>query len=152
MARRCDAGKEAEWRKRLKRFKRSELTVARFCDGEGVSVPSFFYWQKKLGQTASRRRSKSRPGVFRPVAVVPVRPAMSAPTPAVAPAPLEMIPARPAVARVPSAEASAPSRIVIQLPCGTRIEVDAERLDAVRAVVGELVRADDGVQAGIGSC
>lgn len=138
MARRCDAGKGAEWRKRLERFSRSGLTVARFCDRAGVSVPSFFYWRKKLGQTVSRRRSKSRPGVFRQVAVVP--------------APPEMIRATPAVASVVSADVPAPSRIVIHLLCGTRIEVDAARLDAVRAVVGELVRADGGVQTGIGSC
>jgi len=138
MAGRSNAGEDAEWRKRLERFGRSELTVARFCEGERVSVPSFYYWRKKFGQTASRRRTRSRPSVFRQVTVVP--------------APPEMIPAAPAVAGVSSAEAPASSRIVIQLPCGTRIELDAERLDAVRAVVGELVRADDGVQAGIGSC
>ena len=38
MARRSDSEKDAEWRKRLERFTRSGLTVARFCDGERGSV------------------------------------------------------------------------------------------------------------------
>jgi hypothetical protein len=42
--------------------------------------------------------------------------------------------------------------ICIQLPCGTRIEVDAERLDAVRTVLGEVMRFHAGVQAGIRPC
>ena len=76
MARSSDAGADAEWRKRFERFRRSGLTAARFCDGEQVSVASFYYWRKKLGQTASRRRTRSRPGVFRQVAVIPAPPAM----------------------------------------------------------------------------
>jgi hypothetical protein len=151
MARRCDAGKEAAWLKRLKRFGRSGLTVAQFCDGERVSVASFYYWRQKLGQTASRRRGKSRPGGFRQVAVVPIQPAMGAATPAVVPAPPDVIPAVRGVAPVASAKTPAASRIVIHFPCGTRVEVDAERLDAVRAVVGEVARAHDGVQTGIRS-
>ncbi len=131
MVRRSDAGKDAEWRKRFERFRRSGLTVARFCDGERVSVASFYYWRKKLGQTAPRRRTRSRPGVFRPVTVIPATRAVAAAT---------------------SAGVPASSRIVIQLPCGTRIEVGAEHLDAVRAVVGEVARAHGGLQAGIRSC
>lgn len=40
----------------------------------------------------------------------------------------------------------APSGVSIHLRCGTRIEIRAEDLDAVRAVVAEVVRArsDDG--------
>jgi hypothetical protein len=63
MVRRLDSEKHAEWRKRLERFTRSGLTVARFCDGERASVASFYYWRKKLGQTGSGRRTRSRPGV-----------------------------------------------------------------------------------------
>ncbi len=160
MARRSDAGKDAAWRKRLERFRCSGLTVARFCDGERVSVASFFYWQKKLGQTASRRRPQSRRGVFRQLAVVPPRPAMASATPAVAgdtpavvPAPPEEISPMRAVAPAASAEVASACRVVsILLPCGTRIEVDAGHLDAVRAVVGEVTRTHDDVQTGIRSC
>jgi len=156
MARRSTSEKHTEWGKRLERFRRSGLTVACFCDGERVSVASFYYWRKKFGQMASRRGARSRPGVFRQVAVVPapvaIAPGTSAvaqETPAVVPAPPEVIPATRVVAPAASAAVPASSRIVIQLPCGTRIGVDAEYLDAVRAVVGEVTRAHGGLQTGI---
>lgn len=160
MVRRCDAGKDAEWGKRFERFGRCGLAVARFCEGERVSVASFYYWRKKLGQAASRRRTRSGPGVFRPVAVIPAAPPAMAPaapavawdTPAVVPAPPAVIAATRAVAAAASAGVPASSRIVIQLPGGTRIEVDAEHLDAVRAVVGEVARAHGGLLTGIRSC
>ncbi len=128
MARRCDSEKHAEWRKRLGRFSRCGLTVARFCSGERVSVASFYYWRRKLQQAARRGRMPARPGVFRQIAVVPAPPAM-----------------------VSAASAGDPT-VSIQLPCGTRIELDAEHVDAVRAVVGEVVRAYRGPKASIPSC
>ena len=112
MAGRSDVRKDAKWRKRLERFTRSGLTVARFCDGERVSVASFYYWRKKLGNKSRRRRVTDERGVFQQVAVVP------------------------------SALA-----VCIELPCGTRIEVDAEHLDAVRAVIAEVARVDRGTEA-----
>jgi hypothetical protein len=36
----------------------------------------------------------------------------------------------------------ATSDVVIQLPGGTRIEVNANRLDAIRAIVAEMIRVD----------
>lgn len=38
------------WRQRLRRFASSSMTVAQFCQSEGVSQPSFYKWRKKLGQ------------------------------------------------------------------------------------------------------
>ena len=124
MGRRPDAGIRAAWRKRLKRFSRSGLTVARFCGGEGVSVASFYHWRKKLGQAALRRCASGRPGVFRQVTVIPAAPVVI----------------------------SSASSVSIRLPCGTRIEVDAEHLDAVRAVVGEVARSHRDVETIIPSC
>lgn len=51
------------------------------------------------------------------------------------------------VAVVPSA-----SGVLIQLPCGTRIELRAGDLDALRTVVAELARGDGGLKAGVASC
>ena len=138
MARRSDSEKHAEWRKRLGRFSRSGLTVAQFCSGERVSVASFYYWRRKLGQAARRGGMPARPGVFRPVAVVPAPPAMVSAAPAVASAASVGDPGAPAVS--------------IQLPCGTLIEVHAEHLDAVRAVVGEVAHAGRDLQAGDAQC
>lgn len=38
------------WQERLRRFNRSQMTVAQFCLSEGVSQPSFYQWKKKLRQ------------------------------------------------------------------------------------------------------
>lgn len=35
------------------RVKNSRLTVAEFCQAEGVSVPSFYQWRRILGQTVA---------------------------------------------------------------------------------------------------
>ena len=65
MSRRADGRKLAEWRGRFERFRRSGLSVIRFCLDEKVSVPSFYQWRKKLAA-----RSAASPGVaaaFAPV-------------------------------------------------------------------------------------
>jgi hypothetical protein len=41
--------KEELWRSRLRRFQSSGLSVTRFCQDEGVSVPSFYQWRNRLG-------------------------------------------------------------------------------------------------------
>ena len=43
-------------RDRLRRFDRSELTVAEFCRLEGYSVASFYHWRRRLqsGQLVDR--------------------------------------------------------------------------------------------------
>ena len=43
------------WSERMRRYANSGLTVAAFCERERVSVPSFYYWRRKLlgpGDTA----------------------------------------------------------------------------------------------------
>ena len=48
MGRQSDPRKVAAWERRLSRFGEAGLTVARFCDREGVSIATFHYWQRKL--------------------------------------------------------------------------------------------------------
>lgn len=38
------------WQERLHRFASSQMTIAKFCQSEGVSQPSFYHWKKKLRQ------------------------------------------------------------------------------------------------------
>jgi len=48
------------WSERLRRYARSNLTIAAFCERERVSVQSFYYWRRKLlepGGTAGRGKS-----------------------------------------------------------------------------------------------
>lgn len=37
-----------EWSSRLDRYRRSGMTLAKFCRDEQVSVPSFYYWRDRL--------------------------------------------------------------------------------------------------------
>ena len=142
MSRSSDPTKPGVWRERLETFSSCGLAVARFCAREGVSVASFYHWRKKLGHEGRHRRmtdghprhrtgSARGRGVFQPVAVVP--------------AASGLVPV--ASGWVPAARA-----VSIQLPCGTRIEVDADDLDAVRTVVAEVVRADRGRETGVARC
>ena len=121
MSRRSDPRKLAVWRERFERFSRSGLAVTRFCAEERVSMASFYHWRRKFGPQGRRRRLPAGRGHFQEVAVVP---AVSG-----------MIRAAPAVC--------------IQLPCGTRMEVRAEDLDAVRTVVTEVARAGRAREAGV---
>lgn len=51
MANGSDSQKVSEWRRRMARFEKSSRTVTRFCQDEGVSVPSFYHWRKRLQQS-----------------------------------------------------------------------------------------------------
>jgi len=63
MARESNAAKVNEWSERLGRFQRSDLTVRRFCQSEGVSQGSFYLWKRRL---AKRSRATGQPKVVRP--------------------------------------------------------------------------------------
>ncbi len=79
MARSSDPKKLALWQGRFRCFFDSGLAVARFCVIEHVSESSFYYWQKRLGPQARRRRTRAEDrgacsedrSVFQPVTVVP---------------------------------------------------------------------------------
>jgi transposase-like protein len=42
------------WRQRLQRFDSARMTVARFCQSEGVSQPSFYKWKKTLRELSQQ--------------------------------------------------------------------------------------------------
>ena len=51
--------KAEEWADRFERFEGSSLTVARWCESERVSEPSFYYWRKKLRDVTERSRQET---------------------------------------------------------------------------------------------
>ena len=59
-----------QWRDRLRRFDRSELSVAEFCRLEEYSVASFYYWRRKL-QSCQR---SDHSATFVPVELPPTMP------------------------------------------------------------------------------
>jgi len=46
--RRPDPATPRRWQQRLDRFRRSGLSVADFCDREGISTASFYTWRRRL--------------------------------------------------------------------------------------------------------
>ena len=54
--------KAQEWTDRLLRFQNSGVTVARFCEGEGVSAPSFYHWKRKLRDRLPPQSPAAKPG------------------------------------------------------------------------------------------
>lgn len=80
--------KRREWFERLRRFSTLGMTVAGFCDVEGVSVSAFYLWRRKLAggrvveETGTTAFDLAPRHTFLPVRVAPqspVRPAASSP-------------------------------------------------------------------------
>lgn len=65
MASSRDAEKRRAWETRLARYRAGGLTVARFCEQEGISPNTFYYWSKHL-RAASGRRSPCAAPASRP--------------------------------------------------------------------------------------
>lgn len=67
------AARRRVWHERLERFARGNWTVAEFCRREGISVPSFYAWRRRLAPAPAppRRGEAPAPAPDRP-AFVPV--------------------------------------------------------------------------------
>lgn len=65
--------KVREWTSRFERFKKSQQTVVRFCESEGVSQPSFYQWKVKLREqpSTSRGLEKRARKRFQPIHIAP---------------------------------------------------------------------------------
>ena len=59
MARTKSAEVWKSWCDRLQRFQDTDLTVAAFCDREGVSQAAFYVWRKKLPSQSAEQPRKS---------------------------------------------------------------------------------------------
>jgi len=69
MSRGAHVRKRSEWLDRLRRFSRSNLSVAEFCRRERVSVPSYYHWRRKLADVTSEVDAGGQPATFIPVQV-----------------------------------------------------------------------------------
>ena len=110
MARSTDPKKLALWQGRFQRFVESGLPVVRFCAAEDVSESSFYYWLKKLGPPMRRQRTRSEDRGAR---------SDGRGTGATGRGVFQPVTVVPVTYGV-----------VVRLPGGTRIEVDAEHLEA----------------------
>ena len=96
---------ESTWRGRMARFRGGTLTVVEFCRREGVSVPSFYQWRKRLEPaTEPRLLGENSPAGQASSLFVPVK-----------------------VSSTPMAE--------IEFPSGVRVRVPATNVDAIRAAI-----------------
>ena len=59
MARLSRRQRQELWRDRMERYSRSDLTVARFCQRENISVPSFYNWKRRLATTTQTPPQRS---------------------------------------------------------------------------------------------
>ena len=71
MSRSIDPTVWERWRDRLRRFESSDLTVAAYCQAEGVSPAGFYQWRKKLGNSSAPGGRRTKANSMRP-AFVPV--------------------------------------------------------------------------------
>ncbi len=129
MGHRVDHGKHCAWSERIRRRRESGLTVAEFCEWEGVSVASFYNWQKKLRGTKSRRQSVEL--------VTPKGRSQR---------PLEKALFLPVHVMQAGATASPATRIEIQLTNGVRVFVpisDFETVENTIAVASRLTALND---------
>jgi hypothetical protein len=69
MASRSSPEREAFWRSLMAHREAAKLTVVEACKEAGVSLASFFYWQRKLLGAGARRDQ----GISQPAPLVPVR-------------------------------------------------------------------------------
>jgi transposase len=93
--RHADPKLEQLWRQRLAQWRRSGLTIRRFCERRGLSQPSFYAWRRELlrrdARCAAATTTAPSTTTFVPVQVVP------APTPS----PLELVLRGGRILRVP---------------------------------------------------
>lgn len=58
MRRVVDETRRTLWRERLARFALGGVTVAAFCSAEGVSVPTFYAWRRRLAPPLASGRKR----------------------------------------------------------------------------------------------
>jgi transposase-like protein len=69
-----DKSKERHWRRILRQWQRSGLSVRAFCRSHDLAEPSFYFWRSTLAQRDRQRNSPATPPavstLFAPVRLV----------------------------------------------------------------------------------
>ena len=110
----------ALWRDRIRRFQSSDLTVAAFCDWEGVSQAAFYVWRKKLPADSGLRSRKTVERVSSRLASAPA-----------------FVQILPRVSRTHDTVA----KVVMTLADGTRVEFPASDRELIAHVVLSVATA-----------
>lgn len=117
MGRQRNAAKWELWGRRLREFDRGHVTVAEFCRRVGVSVATFYQWQRKLASAVDGAAGRS---------TAVARPATKS---GQAPGPIRFLPV----------EITAASQVEVLLPGGVRLSIPSREHDALRTVVAALL-------------
>lgn len=125
--------KEELWRRRLERFEDSDFTVAEFCRVEGVSIPSFYQWRRRLASSRTaravgRRDDNAIAGRFRTAGSNQPKPANRVNQAS------ETKPCETAAAFVPVRLTQA-TAVEVQLPNGTRVCLPTGDADLLRVAI-----------------
>jgi hypothetical protein len=121
-----DPLKVQQWTSRLARFKTSRLSVARFCQDEGVSIPSFYQWKKKLAERHDAGRRPVAKSQGRAVAADRETPSQRSGDGSFQ-----------TVQLIPSGEVAA--GVTLRLPGGVQLTL-GDNLPAIEMVVEKLLR------------
>ena len=134
MSRSIDATVWERWRDRHRRFESSDLTVAAYCQAEGVSQAGFYLWRKKLRAGSAPTVRRVKPTSTKPTSMKPAstKPTSTKPT---STKPASMKPASTKPTFVPVVATSVASAVVVTLRNGVRVEVPAVDHELVGHVV-----------------
>lgn len=123
MPRGSSSAKVQEWTERLARFQKSDLSVARFCQKEGISQASFYQWKRKLvvcGEAKSLSNAEANAASARGSA----RRGVKKPSESALFQPLQLV--------------AAAQAVTIRLPDGSEIQM-GDDLRVIESVIGQLL-------------
>jgi hypothetical protein len=105
------------WKQRIREFDQGTASVADFCQRLGVSTVSFYQWRQRLKPALSVPAKASKPSVK---SAPPRKPAAS----------MKFLPV----------QLLGQQNVEVQFPCGARVLVPSHDHEAIRTVLGALVR------------
>ena len=74
MTRRNDAVKERKWRRVVRRWRRTGLSIRAFCGAEGIGEHLFYWWRRELARRHQHKTADyKKTAAAKSAAFVPVR-------------------------------------------------------------------------------